>query len=134
METEAVAKATGLCISQVWRIWAQYFRGGLAAITKAKGGRRHEYLTLEEEAEFLETHLAEAKKGRLLTARKIKEAYEKKIGRKVPESTVCRMLSRHDWRIVSTRGTHPQGSPDARDDFKKNSARGWLPPGLPSPV
>jgi transposase len=134
MSTEAVAKATGLCVSQVWRTWAQYFRGGLTAITKTKGGRKNEYLTPQEEAEFLETHLAEAKKGRLLTARKIKESYEERVGRTVPESTVCRMLARNDWRIVSTRGTHPKGSPEAREEFKKNFTRGWLPPGFPSLV
>ena len=134
MTTEAVGKATGLCESQVWRTWSQYFRGGIPAITKEKGGRKNEYLTPNEETDFLATHLAEAKKGRLLTARKIKESYEEEVGHSVSESTVCRMLARNDWRIVSTRGTHPKGSSEAREEFKKNSARGWLPPGLPSLV
>jgi transposase len=132
--TDVVAKATGFCVSQVWRIWSQYFRGSLAAIRRPKGGRRHQYLTLREEAEFLETHVRQAKKGWVLTARKIKETYEKKVGHRVADSTVCRMLKRHDWRIVSTRGTHPQGQAAAREAFKKNSVRRWLPPGWPGPV
>jgi transposase len=134
LSTEAVAQATGFCVSQVWRIWSQYFRGSVATLRKPKGGRRNECMTFQEETEFLETHLGEAQQGWILTARKIKESYEKKVGHKVPDSTVCRMLKRHHWRIVSTRPTHPQGDPAAREEFKKNSARRWLRPGWPSPV
>jgi transposase len=134
MSTAAVAQATGFCVSQVWRIWSQYFRGSVAAIRQSKGGRRNECLTAQEEAEFLETHLAQARQGWILTARAIKESYEKKVGHKVPDSTVCRMLKRHQWRRVSTRPTHPHGDPAAREEFKKNSARKWQPPGWPSPV
>jgi transposase len=134
LSTEAVAQATGLGVSQVWRIWSQYFRGSSAALRQPKGGRRNECLTLKEEAEFLETHLEQAKQGWILTARKIKESYEKKVGHQVPDSTVCRMLHRHHWRIVSTRPTHPAGVPAAREEFKKNSGRRWRPPGGPSPA
>ena len=63
MSTAAVAQATGFCVSQVWRIWSQYFRGSVAAIRQSKGGRRNECLTAQEEAEFLETHLAQARQG-----------------------------------------------------------------------
>jgi transposase len=134
MDTAAVAQATGLCVSQVWRIWSQYFRGSVATLRQAKGGRRYECLTAKEEAALLETHRAQAQQGWVLTARKIKESYEKKVGHKVPDSTVCRMLKRHHWRRVSTRPTHPRGDPAAREEFKKNSVRRWLPPGGPSPV
>jgi transposase len=134
MSTEAVAQATGFCVSQVWRIWSQYFRGSVAAIRKSKGGRRNECMTSKAEARFLETHLAQARQGWILTARKIKKSYEKQVGHKVPDSTVCRMLKRHHWRRVSTRPTHPRGDPAAREEFKKNSARRWLPPGRQSPA
>src|SRR5208282_239015 len=134
MSTEAVAQATGLCVSQVWRIWSQYFRGSVAALCQSKGGRRNEYMTAQQEAEFLKKHLAQAQQGWILTARKIKASYEKEVGRKVPDSTVCRMLRRHQWRKVSTRPTHPRGHRGAREEFKKNSARRWLPPGRPSRV
>jgi transposase len=134
LSTEAVAQVTGFCVSQVWRIWSQYFRGSVAALRKPKGGRRHECLTVQEEAAFLKKHLAQAQQGWVLTARKIKASYEKEVGRKVPDSTVCRLLKRHHWRKVSTRPTHPRGDLAARAEFKKNSAGKWLPPGRPSPV
>lgn len=131
MSTEAVSKATGLAVSYIRKVWASYFRDGISAIIgKPKGGRRNQYMTPKEEEEFLESHLERAQKGWILTARKIKESYEQKIGRTVPESTVCRMFSRNNWRIVSTRPTHPLGDPAARDEFKKNSVRRWLPPSL----
>jgi len=134
MPTEAVEQATGLCVSQVWRIWSQYFRGGLSALSKPKGGRRRQCMSLEQEQKFLARHVALAQKGRLLTARKIKESYEQEIGKKVPESTVCRMLARNKWRLISTRPPHPQSDPKARLAFKKNFVKGWLPPGVPNPV
>ena len=133
MATESVSQATGLTPSYIRKIWARYFRGGLPAIIgKPKGGRRNQHMTPKEEEQFLAFHLAMAQKGWILTARKIKESYEQKIGQTVPESTVCRMLSRNNWRIVSTRPTHPEGDPGARDEFKKNSSRRWLPPSLQS--
>jgi transposase len=133
MATESVSQATGLTPSYIRKIWARYFRGGLPAIIgKPKGGRRNQHMTPKEEEQFLASHLAMAQKGWILTARKIKESYEQKIGKTVPESTVCRMLSRNNWRIVSTRPTHPEGDPGARDEFKKNSSRRWLPPSLQS--
>jgi transposase len=135
MTTEAISRVTGYCTGSIKNLWAKYYRGGLLALLgKPKGGRRNQYLTKQEEAEFLSGHLREARKGRLLTARAIRESYEKKIGHEVPESTVCRLLKRNRWRIISTRGTHPQGSEQAREEFKKNCMRGWLPPGLPDPI
>jgi transposase len=135
MPTESVAQASGLTPGYIRKLWARYFRGGLAAIIgKPKGGRRHQLMTPKEEEHFLSSHAATARKGWLLTARKIKESYESKVGKKVPESTVCRMLSRHRWRIVSTRPAHPEGDAAARQEFKKNSAKKWLPPGAPSPA
>ena len=76
-------------------------------------------MTHKEEEAFLASHLATAQKGWLLTARKIKESYEEQVGHAIPESTVCRMLKRNDWRVISTRPTHPDGDPAAREEFKK---------------
>jgi len=129
MATESVSQATGLTPSYIRKLWARFFRGGLQAIIgKPKGGRRNQHMTPKEEEQFLASHLAMAQKGWILTARKIKESYEQKIGKTVPESTVCRMLSRNNWRLVSTRPTHPQGDPVARDEFKKTQGEGGCRP------
>ena len=135
MPTESVAQASGLTPGYIRKLWARYFRGGLCAVKgKPKGGRRHQLMTPKEEERFLRSHAATARKGRLLTARKIKESFERKVGKPVPESTVCRLLARHRWRIVSTRPAHPEGDAAARQEFKINSAKRWLPPGAPGPA
>jgi transposase len=63
-----------------------------------RGGRRNAYLTPQEEARFLERYVENAAQGGGLVVSEIKAAYEGRIGRKVPKSTVYRMLARHGWR------------------------------------
>jgi transposase len=91
-------------------------------------------MTRQKEAELLEEFRKEAVAGGLVVLRKIKSEYAKRVGHAVPDSTISRVLARHDWRLVKPRPKHPDGDPAARDAFKKNCMRGWLPPGLPSPI
>ena len=133
MSTESIAKATGLTEGYIWKLWSRYFRGGLPAVLgKPQGGRRRQNMTRQEEAKLLEEFRKEAVAGRLVVSRKIKSEYAKRVGHLVPDSTISRVLARHNWRLVKPRPKHPKSSPEAREDFKKNSARKWLPPGLPS--
>lgn len=90
---------------------------------KAKGGRRNEYLTLEEEAEFLCPFLDKAKAGGILNVNEIKKAFEDRVGRRVAKSTVYRMLERHDWRKVAPRPRHPKADPAAQAAFRKTRER-----------
>ena len=50
---------------------------------------------------------------------KIKEAYEKLLGREVPHSTIYRMLERHGWRKIAPTPSHPKADPQAQEAFKK---------------
>src|SRR5436190_1773172 len=53
-EATEIAKHTGTTITQVHQVIVTYNRLGVAGVeTKGKGGRRHQYLTLEEEKAFL---------------------------------------------------------------------------------
>jgi transposase len=132
LSTEAIAQAVGLSVSHVRRVWSQYLRGGLAAGQgRPKGGRRHQNLTLAQEQALLAPWQAQAPRGGLVTAR-LKVDYEKRLGRAVPDSTVCRLLARHQWRRVVPRPKHPQDNPAARAAFKKTSGQsgrggGWAP-------
>ena len=76
--------------------------------TPGKGGRRNEYLTLEEERELLTPFFELAHKGELTTAAHIKQAFEKSVGQEVDETTIYRLLERHQWRKVVPRPFHPQ--------------------------
>ncbi len=133
LSTEAIAQAVGLSVSHVRRVWSAYLRGGLAAAQGLpKGGRRHQNLTPAQERAVLRPWQQHAQRGRLITARQIKADYENRLGRAVPDSTVCRLLARHQWRRVVPRPKHPKDNPAARAAFKKTpgqSGRGgrWAP-------
>jgi hypothetical protein len=63
---------------------SSYNRLGVAAVeTPGKGGRRNEYMTVEEERELLTPFFELAKKGEITTAAQIKQAFEKRVGHEV---------------------------------------------------
>jgi transposase len=106
----------------VRRLQALYFKeGGEALRGEGRGGRRHENLTPDEEAEFLEGFFIEASQGGIIEAGKVKKAYEERVGHTVPKSTVYRMLARHGWRKLAPRPRHTKSDLVAQEEFKKNS-------------
>jgi transposase len=132
--TAQIAEIVGFSESHVRRVWSEYLRGGLeAAKGRPKGGRRHQNLTVEQERSFLKPFLGQAAQGRALTARNIQRAYEERVGKPVPDSTVCRLLARQGWRRVQPRPKHPKRNKKAQAAFKKTPAAdsgrgGFLPP------
>lgn len=62
------------------------------------GGRRRQNLSPEEGQAFLAPSFADAERGGILVVAPIKAAYQKAIGRPVPDSTVYGLLARHGWR------------------------------------
>ena len=89
---------------------------------KGKGGRRHQNLTEQQEAEVLAPFFGQAGAGNVLKVADIQTAYEAQAGKAVPNSTVYRMLGRHGWRKVAPRPRHPKADVTARGAFKKVSA------------
>lgn len=87
------------------------------------GGRRRQNMSPEEEAAFLAPFLAQAQRGRILVVAPIKMTYEQALGRKVPDSTVYRLLARHGWRKIAPRPRHPKGNPEQQEAWKKNSPK-----------
>ena len=101
-----------------------YNRLGVAAVeTAGKGGRRRQYLTLEEEKEFLAPFFAQAQDGEIATVADIWRAFEQRVGHQVDDSTVYRLLDRHGWRKLMPGPRHPQSDPQAQEHFKKNFLR-----------
>ena len=68
-----------------------------------RGGRRRELLSLEEEARFVQGWSDQAKQGGALSVALIHAALEKKVGKRVPRSTVHRMLGRHGWPKITAK-------------------------------
>jgi transposase len=87
----------------------------------ARGGRKRENLSIEQEREFLAPFLEKASAGGILVVGEIKAALDKKLGRSVALASVYNLLHRHDWRKLAPDKHHPQSDPEAQLDWKKNS-------------
>jgi transposase len=121
MPSHEVAEAIGYADGTVRRIQARYLQEGESSLFgKGRGGRRYGNMSIGQETAFLSQFVEEAKAGGVIVVREIKSAYEKAIGRKVPKSTVYRMLDRHGWRKIAPRPRHPKTDIKAQEAFKKN--------------
>lgn len=106
------------------QVLSTYNRFGVEAIeTAGRGGRRHEYLSMEEEQQFLAPFFARAEHGEIATALEVKLAFEARIGYEVEESTIYRLLNRHGWRKLLPRPKHPKGSTEEQEHFTKTLRR-----------
>lgn len=120
-EAKDIAKDIGVSVSKVHTLIPRYNKMGVPAVeTPGKGGRHHAYMTVKEEKQFLEALLECAKKGELVTIKQIKRVYEQKVGHKINEITIYRLLKRHRWRKVMPRPSHPKTNKQDQEDFKNN--------------
>lgn len=102
------------------------------------GGRRNSFLSKEEEESFLSPFVEKAKTGELVIIASIRESFEQKVGRKVPSSTITRLLDRHRWRKLEPEPRHPDEDKAEQEKFKKKDLPkklgrpqdSWLPPNL----
>jgi transposase len=123
---EEIARHCGVSKATVHAVISRYKRLGVAAIeTPGKGGRRRQYLTLEEEKEFLAPFFAQAERGEIATVGQIWHAFEQRIGHEVNDSTIYRLLHRHGWRKVMPRPRHPKSDLETQEQFKKTFQRWW---------
>jgi transposase len=123
-KAEEIAKHCGVSKASVHQVISSYNRFGVAAVeTSGKGGRHHDYLSVQEEGEFLSPFFARAQTGELATAGEIKQAFEARVGHTVPKSTIYRLLDRHGWRKLVPRPRHPQANKQVQEEFKKTLRR-----------
>ena len=122
-EAKDIARHTGVSVATVHKLISSYNRLGVAAVeTPGKGGRRNQYLTVEEERELLTPFFERAKKGELTTIAHIKPVFEKRVGHEVDETTIYRLLQRHQWRKLVPRPFHPQADKEEQRRFQQNFA------------
>src|SRR6266487_5257944 len=115
---EEIAAQLGVSRPFVAKIASRYKRFGPQGLeTSGPGGRRNEYLSKDEEVVFLAPFIERAAQGEIVTAKVIHQAFEQQIGHKVDESTIYRLLKRHQWRKVMPRPRHPQADPTAQEAF-----------------
>ena len=128
LNANQVGQALGWRPTSVRRLQAQFLRQGEGFWEHPeRGGRRHQNLTREEEAQLLKSFLPPAEQGGLLEVSRVKQAYEQAVGHVVPKSTVYRMLARHGWRKLAPRPRHPQADEARQQAFKKNFPRRLRP-------
>ena len=95
-KAEEIARHCGVSKATVHQLISTYNRLGVAAVeTVGKGGRYHDYLSVDQEREFLAPFFARAQMGELTTVGAIKRAFEARVGHEVAESTIYRLLHRH---------------------------------------
>jgi putative transposase len=103
-KAEDIAKTVGVSLATVRQVISTYKRRGVAAIeTPGKGGRRREYLTLEQERAFLQPFRVRAVQGEQVKVAEIKLAYEEEVEQAVAPTTIYRLLRRHGWRLHGAR-------------------------------
>jgi transposase len=123
-KAEEIARDTGVSVTTVRRVISNYNRLGLAAIeTPGKGGRRHEYMSVEQERRFLQPFFARAAQGEIATAEEIQCAFEAQVKHEVHITSIYRLLDRHGWRKLVPRPRHPQANPEEQTAFKKTLRR-----------
>lgn len=123
-KAEEIAKHCGVSKGTVHQVISAYKRFGVEGVeTAGKGGRRHEYLSMEEEKQFLAPFFVRAQAGEIATAGEVQRAFEARIGHEVDDSTIYRLLHRQGWRKLMPRPKHPQASKEAQEHFKKTLRR-----------
>lgn len=122
---EEIALHTGVSVTTVHRVIATYNRLGPEALeTPGKGGRRHQYLTLQEDQAFLAPFFTQAEWGEIATVAQIQHAFEERSGHEVDDSTIYHLLERHGWRKLMPCPRHPKADLQTREQFKKISRAG----------
>jgi transposase len=114
-------------VSRGWacQLRTQFIRsGGTKAEGKGqRGGRRRENMSREEEEVFLAPFLDKAATGGILVVGEIKNALDKRLGRKTALSSTYNLLHRHNWRKLAPDKRHPKADVAAQEEWKKNSRK-----------
>ena len=105
--------------SRVKAIHGNYRKNGLERLKDSRGGRYRQYMTVDEEAKFLEPFERKGKSGALVVANEVKKAYEAKVGKEVAGSTIYRILDRHGFRKIVPYKRHKKADTEEQEAFKK---------------
>ena len=114
-----IAKIVRLSTHRVKMIHSNFRRNGLSSIVDKRGGRYREYMTIDEEIEFLKPFEEKSKTGSMATVGEVKKAYETIVGKKVAKTTIYRLLEKHDFRKIIPYKRHKKADVAEQEAFKK---------------
>ena len=101
LHAEEVAEILGVSIQAVWLWVGQYNAKGPKGLRrKGRGGKRWAFMSTEEESELLKPFIRQVRLGKPAKTGMIKEAAEKKIGRRVSLPYIYKLLQRHGWGVI----------------------------------
>lgn len=123
LSLEQTAQATGVSVGWVSQLRNRFIQedGSFDDERPKRGGRYRQNMNREEEEKFLAPFLEKASKGGILVVNEIKEALDRRLGRKVALSSAYNLLHRHNWRKLAPDKRHPQSDIQIQDAWKKNS-------------
>lgn len=99
LNSKQIALAIGSTPVSVRRIQARFANEGLKCfVSKPTGGRKRENISVEREKKILEKFMRQAKRGVPLNVQQVKRAYELSAGKRVPPSTIYRLINRYGLR------------------------------------
>ena len=88
-------------------------------LSSPAGGRRNQILSVEAEAEVMESLRGAAERGEIVASMRIRNAVESAAGRRISPRTVYRVMDRAGWRKVVPGPTHPEADPTRREALKE---------------
>ena len=89
-----------------------YVRGGLQALLPKKRTSHHWNMSYDEEAALIATFDDQAAKGQLVEVSDIKKTYEERVGHRIGNGQIYRVLARHGFRKIKPRSKHPKKAND----------------------
>jgi len=96
MHPDQIATIIGWSPGSVRNFCTVFKKNGFSALMPMeKGGRRHQYMTLEAERSFLRLFIARARSVGHLDVADLRQAYERTTGHSCSLSTIYRLVKRH---------------------------------------
>jgi len=129
-KAEEYAAFLGITKSKVYKVVELYNKVGIDFTANLNwGGRRSKtsHMSFEEEKEMMDELKIKAKEGKILVAKHIRKAVEKKIGKAVSDDYIWDLFKRHNWKKKMPRPEHPKRDKTKQEEFKKNSRNSWQP-------
>ena len=119
--------AAAIGVSKGWacQLRRRFIHGQFAGdpALPARGGRKRQNMSEEEEKAFLAPFFAQATTGGVLVVGQIKAALDQQLGRTVALASAYNLLHRHGWRKLAPDKSHPKSDPVAQQEWKKNSPK-----------
>ena len=116
-----VGEITGFHQDHIGILCKTYLSEGLEglAIDRRKGGNNRN-MTDAEAAAFLQAYEEQAKRGQVITAKAIGEAYDEAVGKEHKSlSSIYYFLEKHGWRKIMPQKQHPGKASDEEIEASK---------------